>query len=348
MMHVPYINTDLAHSSSRRHPGLGHPSRYQVSRQKQEANAKLLADQRLSMSDMEKAERIKKGCAPYDPQDTSVSKLINWDYETHYAKDKFEDMYTFWEKYQCTKQWLDHMKTHNYWCSFFVWFHDEAHEQLPTTLQPTKFSDKVKQMYYGKAQESISPQPLDPAAEEFVDPDEEMPNLENLHISNSPKVMEYELVDYDDYLLDQNIITENPQDLCQAIVPYQPVLHAIVTDIENSQQEHKWTTTADKDGNTREVTTVGEIPPWESVVEQPGENKIYHLYAYQQDSSTLNSRNLMAGINWTNAFLHKWHKIDTKKINAIGKILEDNVLKTVANIDTNLPIFQKNIIDTAQ
>lgn len=342
MINTPFMNLEptKAKQSSKSRPGVGHPSRYQVSRQKQEANERLPYDSRLSLADMQKAERIKHGCAPYDPYDTSVANLIDWDYHTNSCKDEFEQMYTCFEQCQYVKQWLNHMKVHNYWCSFFIWFHGEAHKEIPFSLQRTQFSEKVRKMYYGNPQELSQSTDIG----EFVDPDEEMPQIENLHIEE----LEYELVDLDDHILDQHIETEHPEDLSQAIIPYQPSLHSIVEDLAEKQAVHKWTTAEDKDGNTREVPTIGDIPPWESLLEKLGDNKFYRLYACQKDREELNIRNVVAGINWTNTFVHKWHKIDTKKINAIGRILEDNVLKTCANIDNNLPTFLKNVLDDSQ
>lgn len=130
------------------------------------------------------------------------------------------------------------------------------------------------------------------------------------------------------------------------ITPYHPGLYTSIDDIEKKQDEHDWHTAPDAEGKVKTITTVGEMPPVDNLLEEPDPGVKYRMTAMQPDVSNITLNQVVACINWGNTFIHKWKKIDDRKMRAVGRLLQDNILKVVGNIDNNLTTFNTNLTES--
>ena len=221
-----YMDSYLSRPSitRRSRPGVGHPDGYKVPRQRLINNSKLKKADQLSLPQMQKFEKLKRGTTPFDKTDPQMRKFFSWDLKTNPELESHTMTYSEKERKEFDLQWIKWMNDNNCWVSYFVWFHDLAHETIPAELQPVKFPEHIQKMYYGTS--SIKEEPKDTAEEIIVEyPEEEIPQI--------------------------NVVLE---------------------DVEERQESHDWTL---ENGST--VKTVGDIPPWNSIVQKIGKGD-YFLY----------------------------------------------------------------------
>lgn len=64
----------------------------------------------------------------------------------------------------------------------------------------------------------------------------------------------------------------------------------------------------------------------------------------EPDTKDLKLNDLLAGINWGNAFLVKWNRLDSKKMRALGKLIQETILGSIEQLGKNLQTAHDNIL----
>lgn len=153
-----------------------------------------------------------------------------------------------------------------------------------------------------------------------------------------------ELLDYSRHILDPNINTSDPSLLTEE--DSQPRVYTLISDIENSQERNEWHTIPDKDGKIQIIPTPGELPPQNRLKEEPEPGIHYRLSYMEQDTEDMEIQDVMAGVNWGNTFLTKWYRLDSKKMRALGKLIQETTLNSIDSLGKNLKTAHDNIQST--
>lgn len=165
--------------NKRQHHGLGHPDGYEVCTQRLINNAKLPKEEQLSLSQMQKWEILAKGTTPFDKTDPYMRSLVKWDLKTNPELEKHCQEYSEIERKQFDGDWIKWMSNNNCWVSYFNWFNDMAHPEIPTELKPIQFFEKIEKMFYGPSYTATVSEIEEPDEIEIVD----YPEIENLQIN---------------------------------------------------------------------------------------------------------------------------------------------------------------------
>lgn len=55
----------------------------------------------------------------------------------------------------------------------------------------------------------------------------------------------------------------------------------------------------------------------------------YLLYPIIADAENITTRQILAGVNWSNTYAHKTYKMNSRKLNIFAKLVEERVMPYV-------------------
>jgi len=104
----------------------------------------------VTESEIRKVLNLLKGVSPYNPQDSWMKKMINWDVVTH---EKVDGFVSFSQSQpnpvqfrQTTRQeWLKYMEENNLWISFYEWYFSKSTDEKVETIEDQQINQVFRE-----------------------------------------------------------------------------------------------------------------------------------------------------------------------------------------------------------